>query len=144
MTLPAVGGWIIDFRTAREIFTSGSNERISHCVSMCGRGKLFTFFCEKDNFKQVPTLKQTFIQDQNCVLVPDDDVMKRCISISKTPLAKKRLQGNDSALFLTATAAAHNFGVISNHQSFVYTTVGDLCQVHGIPFFAADQYFDAL
>src|SRR2546430_494952 len=100
MTLPAVNGWVIDFRTAREIFLSGSNERIDHCVQMCAAGSMFTCYCEQQHFKQVPALKQTFIQDHECVLIPDDDVMKRCISISKTPLAKKRLQGNDSALFL--------------------------------------------
>jgi len=144
MTLPVVEGWVIDFRTAREIFTSRNNERIDHCVSMCAQGRLFTCHCEQENFKQTPTLKQAFVEDQKCILIPDENVMKRCISISKTPLAKQRLEGNESALFITATAAARNFGVISNHQSIVYTTVCDLCQAHGIPFFTADQYFNAL
>lgn len=89
-------------------------------------------------------LKQAFIEDQKCVLIPNDDVMKRCISISKTPLAKGRLQGNESALFITASAAANNFGVISNHQSIIHTTVGDLCNAYGIPFLSADQYFAEL
>jgi hypothetical protein len=144
MALPAVEGWVIDFRTAREIFASLNNERIDHCVSLCAQGRLFTCHCELDNFKKTPRLNQAFVEDQRCILVPDENVMKRCISISKTPLAKARLEGNESALFITATAAAHNFGVISNHQSIVYTTVGDLCNAHGIPFFTADQYFNAL
>ncbi|KIZ41432.1 hypothetical protein OO17_15110 [Rhodopseudomonas palustris] len=144
MPLPDVDGWMIDFRTARDIFASFNNERIDHCVSMCARGSLFACYCEQDLFKQLPALKQNFIQDHKCILVPDEDVMRRCIGISKTPLAKERLVGNESALFLAATAAARNFGVISNHQSIVYTTVGDLCQHYGIPFLCADQYFALL
>lgn len=144
MPLPPVRGWVIDYRTAREIFASRNNQRIDHCLSLCSLGSLFSCHCERDHFKQHEALKQPFIEDQKCILVPDDNVLRRCISISKTPLAKNRLEGNDAALFMTATAAAHNFGVISNHQSFMYTTVGDLCRAHGIPCFTADQYFAEL
>lgn len=143
MTLPVVEGWMIDFRTAEAIFASGSNVRIGHCVSLCASGRLLTCHCEAPLFKNNAALKRSFI-DQDRVIVPDDDVMQRCISIAGLPLAKSRLGGNQSAIFITAMAAANGFGVISDHRSPVFTTVYDLCDHFGIPIFSADEYFSEL
>jgi hypothetical protein len=45
-------------------------------------------------------------------------------------------------LFLTATAAENNFGVISDHRSISFTTVFDLCNQFGVPVMSANEYFD--
>ena len=78
------------------------------------------------------------------MVVPDDDVMQRCISIAGLPLAKNRLGGNQSAVFITAIAAANKLGVISDHRSPIFTTVYDLCDHFGIPIFSANEYFSEL
>jgi hypothetical protein len=143
MPLPPVSGWIIDFRTARSIFASGSNARISHCVELCGAGKLVACHYEEVQFKSDPKLKPAFLDGKNCIVVPDEDVMKRCISIAKTPLKKKRLIGTDAPLFIAAFAAANSFGVISDHRSPSFSTVSDICEHYGIPALTADQYFEA-
>jgi hypothetical protein len=140
MTLPIVAGWMMDFRTAEDIFASGSNVRIAHCMSLCADGKLFTCHCEAPLFKSNAALKQAFI-DHDCVVIPNDDVMQRCIGIAGLPLAKNRIGGNQSAIFITAMAAANSFGVISDP---VFTTVYDLCDHFGIPIFSADEYFSEL
>jgi hypothetical protein len=142
MHFPSVSGWIIDFRTARSIFASGSNARISHCVELCGTGKLVACHCEEVQFKSDTQLKSMFLDGNNCIVVPDEDVMKRCISIAKTPLKKKRLIGSDAPIFIAAFAAANSFGVISDHRSPSFSTVYDICTHYGIPALTADEYFD--
>lgn len=144
MTLPAVAGWIIDFRTARFIFTSGNNQWIHHCVGLCGDGMLFMSHVEEDDFKSLPQTKAAFLDDNNCLVVPDEDVRGRCVSLVSSPLTKNLVKGNDSAIFITATAASKQYGVISNHRSPVFSTVFDLCVANGIPIFSAVDYFKEL
>jgi hypothetical protein len=141
MNLPRVAGWIIDFRTADAIFSSGSNARINHCVGLCESGQLFACHCEITHFKGVRLLKASFIDDQNCICTPDNDILGRCNGIANGGLGRKRLVGNDAAVFMTATPASMGFGVISNHRSPVFTTVFDLCNHYGIPVLSADEYF---
>lgn len=142
MTLPPVKGWIIDFRTARAIFGSGSNQRISHCVGLCKTGKLFISHTEEDFFKGDPKLKPVFLDGANCVLTPDDEVMAKCCQIAQSPIARNLVRGNNSAVFISATAAVMDFGVISDHSSVSFATVADICLKYGIPIKTADQYFD--
>lgn len=144
MALPPVQGWMIDFRTAIAIFESGSNERIAHCVERCENHTLHICHCEEDQFKASDLLKGPFIVDQCCVHEPDDDIFKRCITISQSPNGKPRLTGNEAAVFITATALSKNYGVISNHRSTVFATVYDLCCTYGVPILSADEYFGAL
>jgi len=144
MALPAVEGWIIDFRTARAIFTSGSNERINHCVGMCANSQLHIPHCEEKLFKTLPILKAPFIDQQNCILEPDDDIFERCQAIDGHPVRQRLLQGNDAAIYMTAAALERNFGVISDASSHSFSTVRELCDVYGVHNFSADEYFAAL
>jgi hypothetical protein len=61
MTLPDVQGWVIDFRTARHIFLSGNNQRISRCIDCCASGTLVCCHCEESLFKGTPALKAAFL-----------------------------------------------------------------------------------
>lgn len=144
MALPSVAGWIVDFRTAREIWGSGSNARIDHCVGQCVSGCLHICHCEEASFKSLPALRAAFLDDQNCIWAADTDITDRCCSISGDPISQRLVKGNEAALFIAAIAAANNLGVISNAQSTRFATVVDLCQHFGIPVLSADEYFDAL
>ena len=144
MALPSVAGWVVDFRTAREIWASGSNVRIDHCVGQCVAGAFHICHCEEPSFKSLPKLRAAFLDDQNCVHVPDADIMDRCIAVSGHPKGQRVIRGNQAALFITAIAAAKNFGVISDHRSTKFATVFDLCVEFGIPVMSADDYFNAL
>jgi len=141
MALPKVSGWIIDFRTARQIFDSGSNLRINHCVELCGNGDLFACHCEENAFNGHAGLKAAFIDGVDCIAIPNEDVMERCIAISNTPFKKKRLIGAEAPLFITAYAASNKFGVISDYRSPAFMTVYDLCLHYGVPVLSADDYF---
>jgi hypothetical protein len=142
MPLPLVEGWLIDFRTARTIFVSGNNQWISHCVGLCEEGRLHFCHCERELFKDMPILKATFLDNQNCTWEPDEDVFQRCVPIGASPAGQNRLMGNEAAVFLTAIAASRNFGVISDHRSPVFTTVYDLCNTYGVPVLSAAEYFE--
>ncbi len=144
MTLPAVNGWLIDFRTARAIFESQSNERIAHCVDACANGSMHYCHEERDLFKGVPNLKSAFVDQANCVCTPDQEILEICLHVARLPLAKKLMVGNNSAIFLTATAAVKKYGIISDHRNLVLTTVYDLCKAYGIPSFSANEYFERL
>jgi len=143
MPLPAVQGWIIDHRTAEAIFSSGSNVRINHCVDMCQAGQLHICHCEEDLFRSSPSLCGPFIIDQYCICEPDDDIVLRCGAVSANPNAANLLTGNEAALYLTAIALAKNYGVISDHRSFIFATVFDLCTTFGVHILSADEYFAA-
>jgi hypothetical protein len=144
MSLPEVDGWIIDFRTVRAIFESGSNQRIDHCVQGCKTGKLFACHEDRDDIKSHPALKAVFFDDQMCICVPDADVLARACTIASSDVAAKRMKGNEAAVFIAATAASKNLGVISDHTSFIFSTVSDICISIGVPVMTADQYFAAL
>jgi hypothetical protein len=144
MSLPVVSGWIIDFRTAEAIFSSASNTRIDHCVELCQKGEMHISHKEKSRFKSAPNLKACFVDGQNCTCVPDAAVMSACLALSESPLAKRLATGNDTALFIAATAATMDFGVLSDHRSPYFATVYDLCVHVGIPVFSADEYFNLL
>jgi hypothetical protein len=144
MPPPAVDGWIIDFRTARAIFNSGSNERIDHCIGMCASGQLYIPHCEEKLFRTLPALKAPFLDQHNCVLEPDDDVFERCKAIDGHPVRQRLLQGNDAAIFMTAAALERNLGVISDANGHSFATVRELCDVYGVHNFSADEYFALL
>jgi hypothetical protein len=144
MALPEVSGWLIDFRTADAIFNSKSNVRVDHCVDLCNSGKLFFSHEEEKLFRGQPALKQAFIDDCDCLRFPDNAVMQKCVSVQSNPICKNLFKGNRLAIILTATAACHNFGVISDHRSPVFSTVFDLCTHFGIPTYSADEYFAEL
>ena len=59
----------MDFRTAKEIFDSGSNERIDHVIKLCEAGNLHVSHCEEALFKADPRLKSPFLTRQNCVSI---------------------------------------------------------------------------
>ena len=141
MSLPEVEGWLIDFRTSRTIFSSGNNEWISHCVGLCEAGGLHICHCERQLFRDDPSLRDPFLDSQNCVWEPDEDVFQRCIAIAASGRVPPTLIGNDTAVFLTATAAGNNLGVISDHRSIIFSTVYDLCITYGVPIFSAAEYF---
>jgi len=144
MALPPVDGWLIDFRTARVIFQSGSNERIDHCVGLCAQGKLRLVDCEEKLFRDEALLRAPFIDHQDCVLVPDDDVYEKCNIVTQHPFRQELLVGNEAAIYLTAAALAKNLGVISNTNSTAFKTVRDLCGAYGVPVFSVTEYFGAL
>jgi hypothetical protein len=145
MSLPPVSGWIIDFITADAIFASGSNVRINHCVDLCKSGALFFCHREEKLFKGAPPLKQAFIDDASCLLFPDHDISKKCLSVQASPICKKMFKGTkEVAIVITATAACKNFGVISDHRSPVFATVYDLCNHFSIPAYTAEEYFDMI
>lgn len=144
MPLPNVEGWMIDFRTASGIFASQSNVRIAHCVSLCQEGRLKICHHEERKFKDEGVLAAPFIVDQFCVYEPDDDIYDRCPSIAANGCGKAILRGNETGVFLSATAVAKNFGVISDHRSPKFATVYDLCCVLGVPVLSADEYFALL
>lgn len=144
MTLPLVSGWIIDFRTAEAIFDSGSNERIDHCVGLCQTGQMHICHQERARFRAKAALKTCFLDGHNCVCVPNQEIMSNCLALSQSPLGLKVAAGNDAALFISATAAVMGFGVLSDHRSFVFTTVYDLCTHMGVPILSAEEYFDSL
>lgn len=100
MALPQVSGWLIDFRTADSIFSSGSNVRIDHCLELCGAGGLFFCHEEEKLFKATPKLKQAFMDNCDCLLFPDHDVMQRCVSVQNNPICKKLFNGNRLAIIL--------------------------------------------
>ena len=141
MTLPKVRGWLIDFSTARSIFESGNNQKIAHCVELCQKGSLFICHCEEALFREDGHLKDTFLDDQNCICEPDDDVYERCGTVSANPLTAKCVKGDDSPIYLTAAAMAKNYGVISDRRSHFFTTTFGLCSAYGVPVLSADQYF---
>ena len=105
---------------------------------------MFACHQEREHFKSIPALRSCFVDDNDCVCIPDDAVLDKCLAISNNPLAKKRLAGGNSSLFIVAIAAAKNFGVISDHRSIFFTTAYDLCMHYGVPVFSADEYFDLL
>lgn len=141
MSLPQVDGWVIDFRTAISIFESNSNERINHLIERCENNTLKICHCEEQVFKGAEIVKGPFIIDNNCVYEPDSSVFQRCETISVAPNGKQLLQGNESAIYITAIALEENFGVISNHRSPIFDTVYDLCASYGVPVYSADEYF---
>lgn len=144
MTLPRVDGWVIDFRTARTVFESGSNIRIDHFTELVGDGQLFVCHQDEKLFKAHPKLKAVFIDEQDCVCFPDQAMMNTCVNVSRHPLCKNLFQGGESAIVITALAATKNLGVISDNRSSVFTTVFDLCKHFGIHSLTADEYFDEL
>lgn len=144
MTLPAVSGWMIDFRSARSIFESGNNHQISHCVEACSNGTFRYSHREHELFKEDAALKAAFV-DQQCRCFPDQQVLQAALGIRNSPLAKKMLAGSrDGGIFIAAIASTRNYGVISDHRSLVFPTVFDLCKHYGIPVLSTAEYFDAI
>jgi hypothetical protein len=86
-----------------------------------------------------------FIDQQNRLLEPDDDVFERCLAIDENPVRQRLLQGNDTAIYMTAAALAKNLGVISDARSSQsFATVRQLCDVYDVPNFSSDEYFAEL
>lgn len=144
MPLPNVQGWMIDYGTAHAIFASKSNVRISHCGSQCHLGLMYICHYEEQYFRDDDLLADVFLNNQCCVLEPDDDVYERCPAIAANPNGKAILAGDQSAIFITASALARHLGVISNRKSPVFSTVHDLCACFGVPVLTADDYFSLL
>lgn len=141
MPLPAVRGWLIDFRTASAIFASQSNTRITHCVTLCQQGALHICHREEKRFRDDGALAAPFVLDQCCVFEPDDDIYARCQAIGANGCGKPILSTNETGIFLAAIAVARTFGVISDHRSPKFATVFDLCGAYGVPVLSADDYF---
>lgn len=141
MTLPNVSGWMIDYRTAKSIFESGSNERVSHCIDLCNCGRLFITHQEEKRFKDHPLLGPVFLEEGCCLIIPDQTVRQTALSVSAAALEKPKIEGNDSAIFITAIAASRNLGVISDHRSAAFSTVVDYCEHFHIPVYPSNLYF---
>ena len=141
MSLPPVQGWLIDYRTARAIFSSQSNVQINHCLAKCTAGEMHVCHQEEHLFRQDNYLVGPFIEDQFCVFEPDDDVYDRCPGVRDAVCGKPLLDRGDVPVFLTAIALAKQFGVISSHTSPSFATVHDLCALFGVPVLTAQQYF---
>ncbi|CAA2106908.1 hypothetical protein MBUL_03900 [Methylobacterium bullatum] len=141
MPLPNVKGWLIDFRTAKAIFVTQSNARITHCVSRCHDGTLHICHTEAERFSNDPALAAPFMIDQCRIFEPDEDVFHRCQAIGANGCGKPILASNETGVFLSAIAMAHNFGVISDHRSPKFATVFDMCAVLGVPVLSAEEYF---
>lgn len=141
MSLPQVTAWLTDFRTAQAVFASKNNARIDHYITLCNTGKLFICHCELDLFKADPTLAPVFLNGHNTVIKPDNAIMSNCNSASKLPIARKLLAGNWTPLFLSATAASRNYGVICDTQPGPYTSTKDICDHYGLYIYDAMDYF---
>src|SRR5688572_27714701 len=116
MALPAVAGWIIDFRTAKFIFASGNNLWISHCVDQCAHGCLFMCHREEEDFKSVPQLRAPFLDDNKCMVEPDDEIADCCIAMDASPPARKLFAGDGVSIYIAGIASAKGYGVISDHR----------------------------
>ncbi|WP_341990346.1 hypothetical protein [Azorhizobium sp. AG788] len=141
MTLPAVSGWIIDFRAANAIFLSGNNASVAHIVGKCQAGTIHICHCEEAQFKTAPLLKSLF---SGKIFEPDDDIYERCDHVASLSNGKKFMPGAESAIFIPATAACKNFGVICDHRSPVFATAYDICVVLGVPVYSHLEYFAEL
>jgi hypothetical protein len=144
MALPSVNGWMIDYRTAHQIFASQNNRRISHCVKKCEAGTLYISHYEERQFRADTLVAGPFMIDQCCVYEPDDDIYSRCPAIQNAACGKPILVGNGSAVFIAATALSKSLGVISDARSPKLATVFDLCVIYGVPTLSADEYFNLL
>ena len=47
MSLPNVGAWLTDYRTASAVFASKNNARIDHFITLCTTNSLFICMCER-------------------------------------------------------------------------------------------------
>jgi hypothetical protein len=139
--IAGVNGWIIDYRTAAAIFGSGRNDRISHCVGLCEEGLLSATQSEEHDFKQSPVLGPVFTAPIKRIIVPDADILGRCAAIANLPLNPPLLSGNNSAIFIAATAASRNLGVISDHRNTRFATVSDICRAYCLPVYTFEEYY---
>lgn len=114
MPLPSVSGWIIDYRTASQIFLSLSNARISHCLAKCQSGDLHVCHHEESKFRADPIVCAPFVNDQCRIFEPDEDVYAICPALQTAPTGKPFLSGtSEVSIFITAIAISRGFGVIS-------------------------------
>ena len=143
--LPDVDGWIIDFRTAREILDSTSNYERSHLIGLCKAKLVWLSHTEQNLFKSHADAKKHFIGDQNLIVEPDDDVVTAAISLDgkKLPKGRKLLVSDEASLMIAAAASAKGYGVISDHQSTTFATVHTICGVCGVPSLSRHEYFAA-
>ena len=144
MPLPQVDGWLIDYRTAAAVYESASNERIDHCTGMCEGGDLCFCSLEDKFFGGHDRLQPIFIEDNDCRIIPDNDVMSRTEHIMTLPFAKPFRVGGQSIVVISAIAIARNFGIISDHTSDSFVTAADICAHYGVPVMTMDAFFDDL
>lgn len=140
MPLPIVNGWLIDFRTARVIFTGGDNVLINACVQMCENGALKYCHCEDKDFRSDANLKPPFVDDQLCRAEPNADAMQRCAAIAGMPQIKPLLIGDKTTIFLIGVALSFQFGILSNASSPRFATVHDIGPPLGLHVLTAQQF----
>lgn len=144
MPLPELPGWIIDFVSARTAYTDFDNQLIDTYSQMCADGQLYCCRCESDLFRDHAGLRPPFIEDQDCRLALDDDVIDKLEALEHRLNGgidgKRLLPGMDAGKQIVATAIKMNFGVISNKVSDRFVTVRDMCVACDIHILTTDEF----
>lgn len=143
-SLPEVNCWVIDFRTARAIFQSGSNFQRNHLIDLCQEESIWFSYTELSLFKSHPDLKEHFMDSQDRTADLDEDAVKRCVSLKDSPAGLRLLTTDETSVVMAGFAAANNCGVISDRTSTVFTTVHQLCGAAGVPCFTSSDYFNLM
>ena len=148
MALPPKNGWIIEFLAARSAFDAFDNELIDAFIDMCEGGTLFCCRCEGDYFREHDGLKPPFIEDQDCRLDLDDDIIHRLEAVEGAVNGglngKVCLPGATNPQEIVATALRHDFGVVTNKISPQFITTRDLCVVCGVTVMSTAEFKAAL
>lgn len=144
MPLPVVKGWIINYRTAKNILASKSNVRTAHCVKCCQDGIWVICHQEEHYFKDDDVTSGTFVNGNSCVFDPTEAAYEICPVVASYANGKLLLGKSNTTLLIVAIAAIGNFGIISDFKSPKFATVHDLAPPFGIPELTADDYFASL
>ncbi|MEO9462655.1 MAG: hypothetical protein ABJ242_07965 [Marinomonas sp.] len=123
MTLPAVNGWLIDYRTAAPIYDGQNNAGIAHLTGLCQTGELFLCHTEEELFRVHQSMAAPFIKDNQCVCEPDQASYARAAEISQLPFTPPIRINDQTTIYLAAIALTNGYGVISNQSSTSFSTV---------------------
>lgn len=144
MALPDVPGWIIDYRTASAIYEAGQDDQVEHCDGKCACGELCFCSPELEYFKAHDLLVAPFVNDNDCMIVVEGEIMAHSQDIMEGQYNKALRSGGESVILLASTAIHLGFGVISDHTSTMFVTVWDICPRYGLPVMTSAEYFAAL
>jgi hypothetical protein len=140
MVLPVVQGWLIDFRAARAVFAGRDNIVINALVGRCQDGSLKYCHCEDGDFRSDQTLRTHFVDDQDCRLRPNSEMMQRCTALAGSAYAKPLLRNDMVTIFLISAALTLQCGIISNSTSPAFSTVHDIGPALGLHVLTVSQF----
>jgi hypothetical protein len=123
MPLPPVPGWLVDYATARDIFTSGSNPLKAKIRAMCAAGTLKFCACEKKSFRGSLFVRGPFYEDQNCSCNLTQEIVEIASELPDVVLGKKMSPSDNSARMIVACAIRHNYGLVSSKSGFYLSPI---------------------